>query len=118
MRKQMNQLQFVEEEGKTFRCNFSVFFKIIQKSLEPPALPNSQSPKAKWKLENLSLGGESLREAAYVLLETTLGAEELDVGTVDLDLTSLALLEVLLTAERGETPVLGDNDLLATGEPR
>jgi hypothetical protein len=45
------------------------------------------------------------------------GPEELDVSTVGLDLTSLALLDVLVTAERGETPVLGDDDLLATREP-
>jgi hypothetical protein len=65
---------------------------------------------------NLSLLSESLGEAAHVRLEVALVAEELDVGTVDLDLALLALLEVLLTAERGETPALGDDDLLATGE--
>ena len=43
-------------------------------------------------------------------------AEELDVGTVDLDAAGSLLLEVLLAAEGGEAPVLGDNDLLATGE--
>ena len=42
--------------------------------------------------------------------------EELDVGTIDLDTTRSLLLQVLLTAERGEAPVLGDDDLLATGE--
>lgn len=43
-------------------------------------------------------------------------AEELDVGTVDLDLTSLALGNVLVAAEGSEAPVLGDDDLLATRE--
>lgn len=43
-------------------------------------------------------------------------AEELDVGTVDLDTALLAELDVLLAAERSETPVLGDDDLLATRE--
>lgn len=42
--------------------------------------------------------------------------KELDVGTVDLDPTSSNLLQVLLAAEGSETPVLGDNDLLATRE--
>lgn len=42
--------------------------------------------------------------------------KELNVSTVDLDATSSLLLKVLLATERGETPVLGDNDLLATGE--
>jgi hypothetical protein len=65
---------------------------------------------------NLSLLLESLGEAAHVLGKVALVAEELDVGTIDLDLALLALLDVLLTAERGETPVPGDNDLLATGE--
>lgn len=43
-------------------------------------------------------------------------AEELNVGTVDLDASSSLALEVVLAAERGEAPVLGDNDLLAAGE--
>lgn len=42
--------------------------------------------------------------------------QELDVGTVDEDLSGGLLLHVLLTAEWGETPVLGDNDLLASWE--
>ena len=66
--------------------------------------------------KNLSLGLEGLGEAAHVVGEGTLGAEELDVGTVDADLALLALLDVLLAAKGGETPVLGDDDLLATGE--
>jgi hypothetical protein len=59
---------------------------------------------------------ESLGETAHVVVEGTLGAEELDVGTVDPDLALLALLDVLLALEGSETPVLGDDDLLATGE--
>jgi hypothetical protein len=42
--------------------------------------------------------------------------EELNVGTILAELALLAELEVLLAANGGETPVLGDNDLLATGE--
>lgn len=68
--------------------------------------------------QNLSRSLESGREAADVLSKVTLVAEELNVGTVDLDLTLLALLDVLLALERGETPVLGDDDLLATRELR
>jgi hypothetical protein len=64
----------------------------------------------------LSLSLEGLGETAHVVLKGTPGAEELDVGTVDADLASLALLDVLLAAEGGEAPVLGDDDLLATGE--
>ena len=43
-------------------------------------------------------------------------AEELHVRTVDLEVTSVALLNVLLAAERREAPVLGHDDLLAAGE--
>lgn len=42
--------------------------------------------------------------------------QELDVGTIDENLSGGLLLHVLLTAEWGETPVLGDNDLLASWE--
>ena len=66
--------------------------------------------------KHLSLLLESLGEAAHVVLESTLVAEELNVSTVDPDLALLALLDVLLAAKGGETPVLGDDDLLATGE--
>jgi hypothetical protein len=64
---------------------------------------------------NLSLS-ESIREAAYVALEVTLVAKELDVSTIDLDTTLLALLDVLLTAKVGEAPVLADNDFLTARE--
>lgn len=64
----------------------------------------------------LSLGLEGVGEAAHVVLKGTLGGEELDVGTVDADLALLALGDVLLAAEGSEAPVLGDDDLLATGE--
>ena len=66
--------------------------------------------------KHLSLLLEGLGEAAHVVLESTLVAEELNVSTVDPDLALLALLDVLVALERGETPHLGDNDLLATGE--
>jgi hypothetical protein len=63
-------------------------------------------------LRRLEGGGE----AADVLGEVALVAEELNVSTVNLDLAGLALLNVLVTLEGSEAPVLGDNDLLATGE--
>jgi len=50
------------------------------------------------------------------VLELALVAEELDVGTVDEDGTGGLLLQVLLAAEGGEAPVLGDDDLLPAGE--
>lgn len=43
-------------------------------------------------------------------------AEELNVGTVHQDSTGSLLLQVLLAAEGGEAPVLGDDDLLPAGE--
>ncbi len=42
--------------------------------------------------------------------------QELNVGTIDENLSGLLLIHVLLTAEWGETPVLGDDDLLASWE--
>jgi hypothetical protein len=48
--------------------------------------------------------------------QRTLLGEELDVGTVLLDLSVLSSGHVLLSVEVGETPLLGDDDLLLTGE--
>lgn len=45
-----------------------------------------------------------------------MATEELDVGTVLLELALLAELDVVLAADGSETPVLGDDDLLATRE--
>ena len=45
-----------------------------------------------------------------------MAAQELHVSTVLLKLALLAELNVLLAADGGETPVLGDDDLLAAGE--
>lgn len=42
--------------------------------------------------------------------------KELNVSTIDLDAARSLLLEVLLTSERSEAPVLGDDDLLSAGE--
>lgn len=57
-----------------------------------------------------------VREALHVLLNQTVATQELDVGTILLELALLAKLDVLLAADGGEAPVLGDNDLLAAGE--
>lgn len=64
----------------------------------------------------LSGGSKSVGETTDVVGDLALVAKELDVGTVDPDLALLALLDVLLTTEAGEAPVLGDDDLLATRE--
>jgi hypothetical protein len=63
------------------------------------------------------LCSESLGESAYVALNLTMRSQELNVGTINLDLASLTLLKILVTAEGSEAPVLGNNDLLAAGEP-
>ena len=42
--------------------------------------------------------------------------QELNVATVLLQTTLLAHTDVLLATDRGEAPVLGNDDLLATGE--
>jgi len=75
-----------------------------------------KKPSSLQKTQGSFLCRESLWESAHVVLDWALVAEELHVGTVDTDGTSLALLDVLGTVERSETPLLGDNDLLATWE--
>lgn len=65
---------------------------------------------------HLSLSSESRGEAAHVVLDLAVASQELDVGTILLELAGIAHLDVLLATDGGETPVLGDNDLLATGE--
>jgi hypothetical protein len=50
------------------------------------------------------------------VLERTLVAQELDISTVDENAALLAEVDILVAAERGEAPVLGDNNLLAAGE--
>lgn len=65
---------------------------------------------------HLSLSSESSGEAAHVVLDLAVAVVELDVGTILLELAGLAHLDVVLATDGGETPVLGDNDLLATGE--
>jgi hypothetical protein len=59
---------------------------------------------------------ESTGETSDVVGQLALIAKELDVSTVDKDATSSLRIEVLLTTERSEAPVLGDDDLLAAGE--
>jgi hypothetical protein len=64
----------------------------------------------------LSLGLESVGETTDVALQRTVVGKELDVSTIDLDAAGSLLVEVLLTSERSEAPVLGDNDLLSARE--
>jgi hypothetical protein len=66
--------------------------------------------------QHLSGSLEGTGEALDVLLDLTMATEELNVGTILAELALLAELNVVLTANGGEAPVLGDNDLLAAGE--
>lgn len=75
-----------------------------------------ENPDSILSIISLSLRLESIGEAADVALQRTVVGKELDVSTVDLDAASSFLVEVLLTSERGEAPVLGDNDLLSARE--
>jgi len=59
---------------------------------------------------------ERSREALHVVLNGALVAQELHVRTIRQQLSSRPLLNILLAVERRETPLLGDDDLLATGE--
>ena len=57
-----------------------------------------------------------IRENPNVTLNGSLVPQKLHVSPIDPDLAFSALLEVFVTAERREAPVLGDDDLLAAGE--
>lgn len=59
---------------------------------------------------------ESSGESADVVGELAVVGQELDISTIDQDLSGCLLLHVLFAAERSEAPVLGNNDLLATRE--
>ena len=65
---------------------------------------------------NLSLLLKSIGEATHVVGKITLVAQELNIGAINLDTALLALSNILLATEGSEAPVLGHNDLLATGE--
>lgn len=65
---------------------------------------------------HLSRLSKRFGETLDVLRKVTVVGEELNVGTVNLDTASSLLLEVLLTSERSEAPVLGDDDLLSARE--
>lgn len=56
------------------------------------------------------------REYPDVTLNRPLVPQELHVSPIDPDLAFGTLLEVFVTAQRCEAPVLGDDDLLAAGE--
>jgi len=72
--------------------------------------------KARYQSSTTLSFGESLREALHVVLQAATVAQELNVGTVHLDTTSRFLLQVLVTTEGSEAPVLGDDDLLPARE--
>jgi len=50
------------------------------------------------------------------VLDVTLVSQELNVGTINQNSSLLLELDILVTSERCEAPVLADNDLLAAGE--
>lgn len=77
-------------------------------------LPHSSRPITQAK--NLSSLLERGWEALDVIGELAVVAQELDVCTINENLSGGLLLHVLLATERGETPVLGDDDLLASWE--
>jgi len=79
-------------------------------------LLRTKKEKLHMQSKTLSRGLESSGESPHVVLQFTVVAKELNLSTVNHDLASSLLLHVLLAAERGETPVLGDDDLLAAGE--
>ena len=64
----------------------------------------------------LCLRTERCRVQSHVLLKWAMLAEVLDISTIDSDIAGSTLLEVFFTAKGSEAPVLGNDDLLPTGE--
>ena len=73
-------------------------------------------PHAQQKLIRLCLSREGVREPPHVVRKRSLVPQELHVRTVHPHATLLAFGDVLLAVERGEAPLLRDDDLLATWE--
>lgn len=75
--------------------------------------------KALLRMRSLSLCSLSLEriwENANISLNRALVPQELYVSTINPNLAFSTLFEIFVTAERGEAPVLRDNDLLTAGE--
>ena len=69
--------------------------------------------------QNLCLAGSALIriwESLDVLLNAALVAQELNICTINQDTTFLLQLDIFITSQRCEPPILADNDLLAAGE--
>jgi hypothetical protein len=66
--------------------------------------------------DNLLFSLERIGETTHVLLEISLVAQELHVGTIVLESSLATLLDVVLAGKRCEAPVLRRNDLLTAGE--
>ena len=63
-----------------------------------------------------SLSLERIWEYANISFNRALVPQELHVSTINPDLAFSTLFEIFITAERGEAPVLGDDNLLAARE--
>ena len=63
-----------------------------------------------------SLGLKSIWEDRNIAFNRALVPQELHICTINPDFPFGTLLEVLVTAERSEAPVLGNDDLLAARE--
>jgi len=64
---------------------------------------------------NLNLS-KSSRETTNVISQLSVVAQELNISTINQNLSCSLLLHVLFTTERSEAPVFGNDDLLATRE--
>jgi len=79
--------------------------------LELPLL--SLSPLSQSRLR---LRLESLREPPHIPLDWSMVSQELHIRPIDQQLARSALLLVLVPTQRGEPPILADDDLLAARE--
>lgn len=111
-------LVLVRGSSRAWHCMLDNLVYHLAPPLTPLSLrfPLLSTPSIPNHIQHLSLRLKSLGEPPYIARNGALIPQKLDVGAIDLDLALGALLEVLFAAERGEAPVLGDDDLLAAGE--
>ena len=65
---------------------------------------------------SLCLRLKRCREQSHIALNRPLIPQELHISPIDLDFAFLTHRDVVVATEGREAPVLGDDDLLATGE--
>src|SRR4051812_25383438 len=82
-----------------------------------PAIANERPrTPSQFLIQQIHLCLESSWESSHVVLQLSVVRQELNICTINQNSASSLLLHIFFTTERSETPVLGNDDLLATRE--